>query len=234
MPKKDKLKSLRQKMRRNSYNLRHGALAQTFPVSERFGSDRGTPIDRYYIEQFLGQFRHRIRGDVLEVKDSKYTTKFGSDLRLCDILDVDPANTNATLIADLSGTQIPENRYDCFVCTQTLQYIYDLQAAVKNMLRLLKPGGTLLVTVPSISKTVGLEAGLTDYWRFTKASCQHLFRESFGDEVKVITFGNPMSCSAFLFGFAMEEVPKRRLDESVDQFPMLCGVVATKDGRRSE
>lgn len=39
-------------------------------VSDRYGYDRGTPIERYYIERFLSEHAQRICENVLEVKDA--------------------------------------------------------------------------------------------------------------------------------------------------------------------
>jgi hypothetical protein len=47
------------------------------PASERFGYERGTPIDRFYIDQFLEGQRHLIRGRTLEIAGNNYTLKFG-------------------------------------------------------------------------------------------------------------------------------------------------------------
>src|SRR5262249_48893960 len=54
-----------------------GGLQRTSPLSPSWGSDRGTPIDRYYIDRFLGAHRQDIRGRVLEVRDANYTKRFG-------------------------------------------------------------------------------------------------------------------------------------------------------------
>lgn len=48
------------------------------PLSDRFGFDRGTPLDRRYIDVFLSERRERIRGSVLEVEDNAYTMTFGA------------------------------------------------------------------------------------------------------------------------------------------------------------
>ena len=39
------------------------------PISNVFGFDRGQPIDRYYVENFLSENASLIRGVVLEVAD---------------------------------------------------------------------------------------------------------------------------------------------------------------------
>ena len=51
-------------------------LRSTKPVSKVFGLDRGIPIDRYYIEQFLEQNKSFIKGAVLEIAESTYSKKF--------------------------------------------------------------------------------------------------------------------------------------------------------------
>ena len=38
-----------------------GTIRRTTPLSERHGYDRGTPVDRYYIERFLEEHRRDIR-----------------------------------------------------------------------------------------------------------------------------------------------------------------------------
>ena len=39
----------------------------THPMSDSWGFERGTPVDRYYIERFLERNADAIRGDVLEI-----------------------------------------------------------------------------------------------------------------------------------------------------------------------
>jgi len=43
------------------------------PLSRKFGFDRGTPIERVYIDQFLSEKRHLIQGTVVEVGGNAYT-----------------------------------------------------------------------------------------------------------------------------------------------------------------
>src|SRR5207248_2553512 len=80
----------RYRIRRCARPVRLATLRPTTPISTDFGYDRGTPIDRFYIERFLSEQRHFIRGRVLEVSDAGYTDRFGSTVTQRDILDVDP------------------------------------------------------------------------------------------------------------------------------------------------
>src|ERR1700676_3198928 len=119
-----------------------GALRRTSPLSNNWGFERGTPVDRYYIESFLAEYRQDIVGRVLEVKDPGYTRQYGTAVTQSDVLDIDSSNKEATLIADLSAAdRLPQSAFDCFILTQTLQLIYDTRAAIDNARRLLRPGG---------------------------------------------------------------------------------------------
>ena len=57
-----------------------GRLSSTIPISRNFGLDRGTAIDRYYIEKFLAEHAADITGHVLEVGDDAYSRRFGSNI----------------------------------------------------------------------------------------------------------------------------------------------------------
>ena len=200
------------------------------PLSSEWGFDRGTPVDRYYIERFLAEHSGDIRGRTLEVKSAEYTRRFGSAVTQADVLDLEAGNPEATIVADLAaGIGIPERAFDCFVLTQTLQFIYDLHAAVVQSHRLLRPGGVLLATVPVVSRIAPRYGLTTDYWRFTAASCTRLFGDTFGPEqVTVRTHGNVFAGVAFLRGAALEELPRRKLDEHDPYFPILATVRAVR------
>ena len=193
------------------------------PVSDYWGFDRGTPVDRHYIERFLAEHRADIRGRVLEVRDSGYTERFGSDVERRDVLDIDPTNPRATIVADLAdSTRLPAGAFDCFILTQTLHLVYDLRAAVGSCHHLLRPGGVLLVTGPAVSRLRD-----EDYWRFTPASLSRLLEERF-DEVTVCAYGNVLAASAFLSGMSKEEVPRRLLDRQDPHFPVVVAARAVK------
>lgn len=79
-----------------------GALSRTTPFSTRFGLDRGTPVDRVFIETFLFARAHLVRGKVLEISEDAYASRLRVDRDgSLDIVDIDPDNTDATIIADL-------------------------------------------------------------------------------------------------------------------------------------
>jgi len=206
-----------------------GTVRRTRPLSDHYGRDRGTPVDRWYINRFLAAERGAIAGRVLEVLNRDYTERFGTRVDRSDVLDVDPTNRNATIVADLAAADtIADDSFDCFVLTQTLQYIYDFEAAVGHVHRILRPGGTVLCSVPAVSRVDRHELE-SEYWRFTAASCTRLFSDAFaGGDVRVRTHGNVLTCVAFLLGMAAEELTTRELERDDPFHPLVVTVRATK------
>jgi SAM-dependent methyltransferase len=198
------------------------------PLSAFWGFDRGTPVDRYYIESFLEENRRDIAGRTLEVMDSGYTTRYGTSVTQADVLDIDPSNELATLVADLTlADQIPLAAFDCFILTQTLHLIFEIEAAIANAYRLLRPGGVLLATLPSVSRIA--PDAREDCWRLTVDSCRRLFARSFGAEnITVTSYGNLSTCVSFLQGMAYEELSHQELAKHDDAFPLIIGVRAVK------
>jgi SAM-dependent methyltransferase len=178
-------------------------------------------VDRYYIESFLQEHRADIRGRILEIRDSTYTDQFGSAVETRDVLDIDPANPRATIVADLSAAdQVPADSFDCILLTQTLQFVFDLRSAIGHTHRVLKPGGVVLVTVPATSR-IAPRYGLTsDFWRFTPASINRLFGEVFGAEnVLGRSYGNVLTSIAS-FRLAREELTQNELDVLDEHSPL--------------
>jgi SAM-dependent methyltransferase len=207
-----------------------GDLRRLHPIGGSFGFDRGKPVDRYYIEQFLSSRATAIRGRVLEFGEPLYTRMFGGDrVSRSEILDVAGA-TEATYTSRLEeGNDLPSETFDCIVCTQTLQYLYDLPAAVRTLHRILKPGGTVLATVPGITRTCQEHYPDSWFWSFTAASATRLFSALFAREaLDVELFGNVLSASAFLYGLADADLTRKELDHRDPDFELIIGVRAVK------
>lgn len=202
------------------------------PISAIFGMDRGTPIDRYYIEQFLSSARSDIKGRALELGDATYIKRFGSGVTQIDVLHVVAGNPDATIIADLTdAAHIPSNAFDCIIFTQALQMIYDMKAAMRTLYRTLKPGGVVLMTTHGTSK-IARRLGRDDwgeYWRLTAQGVTALVREvAPGAELSVKSYGNVLAASAFLYGLAAEDLEARELDVADEDFEVILGVIIRK------
>lgn len=201
-------------------------LKQSEPVSKVFGLDRGTPIDRYYIEQFIDVQSKKIGylQRILEVGEDTYSRRFfRSDTIQYDILD------------HLSGMDLtmpktlPASNYDVFICTQVFNFIYDVRAAIKGAYYVLKPGGVLIATVAgNISQVSSYDRDRWgDYWRFTSLGIKLLIDETFGSS-EIISYGNAMAATSFVQGMAFEEVNREILDIKDDNYSILIGIFARK------
>ena len=206
-----------------------GDLRRTEPLGRAFGFDRGTPIDRRYIEAFLDAHGGDIAGRVLELGDRNYTRRFGEErVTRSDIYDR-PGNPDATLIGDLGGdANLPAAAFDCLIVCQTLLFIYDVRRAMSNLHRALKPGGVLLLTVPGISQIVREDMEREgDFWRFTTRSVRDLALERFAPaNVEVRSWGNVLACIGFLHGLAQEDLRDGDLAPCDDDFQLIVSLRA--------
>ncbi len=209
-----------------------GDFDTTRPINANWGYERGMPIDRYYIGRFLERNAGYIRGRVLEVAGNEYTEMYGGDrVERSDILHPAEGNPRATIIADLEEpSQVTDELFDCIICTQTLQLVFDVNTAMANLYRFLKPGGVLLMSVPGISQICREDMDITgDYWRFTTAALQRLLGAQFpADAVRIESHGNVKTSIGFLHGISATEISEDELLEKDPQFQLLLTVVATK------
>ncbi len=215
---------------RNRVNF--GDLRRVTPISRNFGCDRGRPIDRYYIENFLAAHAEDIRGHVLEFGDPYYTRRFGGDrVTRSDVSHVQQGNPQATLIADLASAEdLPAETFDCIICTQVLMYIYPIGDAIRTLHRILKPGGILLATFPGISQISRHDMEQWgEYWRFTTLSAKRLFEQAFDSGNALVQgHGNVLAAIAFLHGLTVDELQMEELDYCDPDYELLISVRALK------
>ncbi len=209
--------------------VRFGDLRRTSPISRHFGYDRGRPIDRYYIENFLATNAHLIRGWVLEIGHDTYTRRYGSGVTHSDVLHIEAGHPRVTIVADLSDADhLPGDTYDAIIFTQTLHLIFDMRPVIQTLHRMLRPGGVLLATFPGISN---IDAGRWAdqwFWSLTSHSARRLFGDSFQGEVVVEGHGNVLAAIAFLHGLAVGDVDPHELDVRDPAYDVLITVRATK------
>lgn len=199
-----------------------GSLASTRPLSTDFGWERGTPIDRYYIEGFLQEHSQDIRGRVLEFGDDLYSRRFGSGITQLDVLHVSSDNPKVTITGDITTRGVlPDGAFECIIFTQTLQLIYELNEAIERLHAALKPDGILLLTVAGISQIDRHEWGTNWCWSFTVSSLHRLFERVFGrGELRFSSHGNVFAAICFLTGAVVEEVNTKDLDVLDPVYPV--------------
>ena len=211
--------------------VKMGDFNRTKPFSKEFGYDRGGPVDRYYIENFLQENNHFIKGRVLEVGDNDYTLRFGGNkIEQSEILHVDDTNLNATYVGDLSDApMLTDNTFDCIILTQTLHLIYHHHKALATCYRILKPGGTLILTVPGITQIDQGEWHKNWLWAFTGTVIKRMLEETFStNNITINTHGNVLAATAFLFGMGVPELKQTELDYNDLHYQVIITAIAIK------
>lgn len=202
------------------------------PVSRRCGYERGTPIDRYYIEKFIGTEQKYIFGRVMEVADDQYTKRFGKNIKESIVMHVEGWGKNTAQVNLETGQGVNEynDSIDCFVCTQTVQMIYDMKAAIRNIYRMLNPGGVALITIAGIAGVSLYDYyNWGEYWRVTPKALKLVMEEIFDrDKIEIFSYGNVKTTMAFLYGVCVEDLDESDFIYNDEQFPMLIGCVARK------
>jgi hypothetical protein len=204
---------------------RRGNLRRTEPFSATFGFERGMPIDRHYLHAFLASHRDQITGDVLEVQTTSYTERFGRAVRRADSFDVVP-EFSPTHLCDFShcGAVIPSASYDCLLLPNTLPHFRELDLALAQARRIVRPGGVMLASAAGLLPLTGDAA---EFSRLTPDGWRHRLTSAWpGAVVEVRGHGNCLAAIAAQLGLALEELTPSELDVNDPRYPVLITIAA--------
>lgn len=195
------------------------------PLNPHHGLHQGVPIARLYIDRFMERLAPRVSGHVLEFGQPTYAAQVSCRY---DILDIDGANRQATVVGDICDRRLAERlaaRYDFVISTAVLQLIDDPQAAARNLHALLRPGGVLIAAEKCVSK-VDSWFGPVDRWRFTPNGLRQLLAQF--SRVEVESFGNVYAICAYLLGLPASQVEADKLAYSDPEHPLVVAAYAEK------
>jgi SAM-dependent methyltransferase len=98
-------------------------------------------------------------------------------------------------VMDAQRLDFPDDEFDVVLMTEVLEHIPDDRKAASEILRVLKPGGVLLLTVPNLER-VPLSAGIREHLRhYTKEDLRLLFG---GQEI--LSLKDRLKCNEFVWG----------------------------------
>jgi SAM-dependent methyltransferase len=105
------------------------------------------------------------------------------------------------------GYEMPETRYydgfswpvdddvaDTVLATETLEHVSDPDQFLREARRVLRPGGTLLITVPFAARWHFIPV---DFWRFTPAGLGRLLGNGGFKDIEVYARGNAVTVAAY-------------------------------------
>ena len=167
----------------------------------------------------------------MEIAEKTYTDRYASGDYTANILTFDKNDSNADIIGNLeTGEGIVSDKYNCFIMTQTLPFIFDIKTAAENSIKLLKKGGTLLITVPGITQISRYDMDRWGhYWSFTDLSLRKLYSDIVPSEnIEIETFGNVKTAASFLYGYSQEDLIKKDFKKNDNDYQLIIGARITK------
>lgn len=115
------------------------------------------------------------------------------------------------IISDITAIPVHDASFDAVLCTEVLEHVPDAVAALKEMARVLRPGGTMLLTAPMASLTHFAPYHFSGYSRYWYE--YHLPR--LGMEIQAIEHNGSF------FGFVQQEVARIRLVSRQHSSPIM-------------
>jgi SAM-dependent methyltransferase len=104
-------------------------------------------------------------------------------------LDVEPSS-NVNVVNRSPGVPFRSEVFDGVLLEYVLEHVDDYKGILLEVSRVLKPGGSLLATVPFRQN---YHACPQDFWRFTHEGLERVFTEAGFTEVHVHVYGGPVS-----------------------------------------
>jgi SAM-dependent methyltransferase len=135
---------------------------------------------------------------------------------------VDPVdNPHAELKGSVEALPVEDASFDVVLCNQVLEHCDDPARAVSELRRVTAPGGRVLASTHGV---MAYHPSPTDYWRWTHAGLEKLFREN-GDwaSVRVTPASGTTACLGMLFSMYLD-LAFRRASLGTLARPLVSGI----------
>jgi SAM-dependent methyltransferase len=135
-------------------------------------------LARRSLRRAVAEFAPRLAGRLLDVGCGTQPYRALFAVQQYVGLDIDSEHTRRLAVADLfyDGTTfpVPDAAFDTVLCNQVLEHVFTPDAFVAEIVRVLKPGGQLLLTVPFVWDE---HEQPVDYARYSSFGLAHLLRK---------------------------------------------------------
>jgi len=115
----------------------------------------------------LPLMRQHLRGEMIDLGcgDMPFKPLLADRVSVYHSLDLWPRSGEVTYVGDIGDmAMVPSARYDSAICLEVLEHVPQPFQAACEIYRVLKPGGTVILSVPHLSR---LHDEPHDYFRFT-------------------------------------------------------------------
>lgn len=183
-------------------------------------------IARKGILEALGRALPLLHGSLLDIgcgkmpyrreilKNSKVSSYTGLDLE--DALVYDP-DIHPDVVWDGSEIPLPDRSFDCAIATEVLEHVTDIDLLLREIHRILIPGGVFFFTTPFIWP---YHETPHDCQRWTALGLQsHLRAAGFHDD-SIVSQGNWYSSLAQMIGLWGARAPMPRIFRTAIRYPL--------------
>lgn len=85
---------------------------------------------------------------VLDIAPMRFFQNKCKSLKNIDYISADISSPLAMLKIDITNIPLPDNHFDCVLCSHVLEHVLDDQKAMCELFRILKPGGWAILNSP--------------------------------------------------------------------------------------
>lgn len=150
------------------------------------------------IWRVLGPILPKLRGNLLDVGCGEMPFRFAlhpdlayTGLDVKEAVDFGMSGNDVVKLFDGTNIPFPDDSFDNILCTEVIEHALDPETLVKEMHRVLKPGGLLVLTVPFSAR---VHHAPYDFHRFTRYRLAHMF-DCFG-KCEIAPRGNDIAAIA--------------------------------------
>ncbi len=146
-------------------------------ISDHYGTSEAyfdlTPAGRTLINSLDPLIREGIHGRVLDAGAGRltYTPRLAKVAREVLSLDRYRVKGGLDILSDLSDLPLADGSFDSIFCSQVLEHVPEPRQVLQEFARILKPGGSLLLSVPHLAY---LHNEPHDYYRYTEYGLGHI------------------------------------------------------------
>ena len=157
-----------------------------------------------------------LRGRVLDVGCGlqPYRSLLGPEVEYVG-LDRPGREPKADLEGDAQAIPAPDGSFDAVMSTQVLEHVTDPAAALREAVRVLRPGGRVVLTVPGCWPAHEVPH---DFWRFTRHGVLHLVEAAGLGELRLEVLGGLWATVGQMFALELAHRGRwRRLVPAVNR-----------------
>jgi len=130
--------------------------------------------DRFLLQKQIKSLSNYMRGKILDIGAGEYS-------RYKDFFDFDEyikmdvsEGDNVDVIGNVESIPFEDSTFDAVICTQVFEHLKHPQISAKEVFRVLKSGGYLLVTIPQMNE---LHEEPNDFFRYTNYGLKVVFED---------------------------------------------------------